>query len=69
MIADRKSSKKDVGFMGIRVYAETGFPCYPLFARDASQDPICHDRRFQAFLADMQKQSESLRNALFPDRR
>jgi len=55
--------------MGIRVYAETGFPCYPLFARDASQDPICHDRRFQAFLADMQKQSESLRNALFPDRR
>jgi TolB-like protein/Tfp pilus assembly protein PilF len=53
----------------LREAAETGFPCYPLFARDANLDPIRQDARFQAFLADMQKQSESLRKALFPDRR
>ena len=49
----------------LREAAETGFPCYPLFARDTNLDPIRQDPRFQAFLADMQKQSESLRKALF----
>jgi adenylate cyclase len=49
----------------LREAAETGFPCYPLFARDANLDPIRQDPRFQAFLADMQKQSDSLRKALF----
>ena len=49
----------------LREAAETGFPCYPLFAHDPTLDPIRHDRRFQAFLADMQKQSASLRKALF----
>jgi len=53
----------------LREAAETGFPCLPLFASDASLDPIRHDPLFQAFLVDMQKQSESLRRALFPDRR
>jgi alkylation response protein AidB-like acyl-CoA dehydrogenase len=52
----------------LREAAETGFPCYPLFARDANLDPIRQNPRFQAFLADMQKQSESLRKALFLDR-
>ena len=49
----------------LREAAETGFPCYPLFSRDTNLDPIRHDPRFQAFLADMQKQSDSLRKALF----
>jgi tetratricopeptide (TPR) repeat protein len=49
----------------LREAAETGFPCYPLFARDPNLDPIRQDPRFQAFLADMQKQSEVLRKALF----
>ena len=49
----------------LREAAETGFPCYPLFARDPNLDPIRQDPRFQAFLADMQKQSDSLRKALF----
>ena len=49
----------------LREAAETGFPCYPLFARDPNLDPIRQDPRFQAFLADMQKQSDSLRTALF----
>jgi TolB-like protein/Tfp pilus assembly protein PilF len=53
----------------LREAAETGFPCYPLFARDPNLDPIRQDPRFQTFLVDMQKQTESLRRALFPDRR
>jgi hypothetical protein len=48
--------------------AETGFPCYPLFARDPNLDRVRQDPRFQAFLADMQKQSDSLRKALFPEK-
>jgi tetratricopeptide (TPR) repeat protein len=53
----------------LREAAEAGFPCYPLFARDANLDPIRQDARFQAFLSEMQKQSESLRKALFLDRK
>ena len=53
----------------LREAADTGFPCYPLFARDANLDPIRQDPRFQAFLDEMQKRSASLRKALFPDRK
>ena len=53
----------------LREAAETGFPCYSLFAHDPNLDPIRQDPRFQAFLADMQKRSESLRKALFLDRK
>ena len=48
--------------------AETGFPCYSLFARDTNLDPIRQDPHFQAFLADMQKQSDSLRKTLFEEK-
>ncbi len=51
----------------LREAAETGFPCYPLFASDANLDPIRQDPGFQALLEDMQKHSASLRKALFPD--
>jgi len=52
----------------LREAAETGFPCYPLFAMDSNLDRIRRDPSFQAFLADMQKQSASLRMALFEGR-
>ena len=50
----------------LREAADTGFPCYPLLARDPSLDPIREDPRFQTFLADVHKQTESLRNRMFP---
>jgi tetratricopeptide (TPR) repeat protein len=53
----------------LREAAATGFPCYSLFERDPSLDPIRLDPRFQAFMAEMQKSSASLRRALFPDSR
>jgi Flp pilus assembly protein TadD len=49
----------------LREAAETGFPCYPLFARDPNLDRVRQDPRFQAFLAEMRKQSDALRTALF----
>ena len=52
----------------LREAAETGFPCYSLFARDTNLDPIRQDPHFQAFLADMQKQSDSLRKTLFEEK-
>ena len=51
----------------LREAAATGFPCYSLFARDPNLDPVRSDPIFRAFMADMQKQSTSLRQALFPD--
>jgi hypothetical protein len=51
----------------LREAAETGFPCYALFARDPNLDPIRQDPHFQAFLEEMQKHSVSLRKALFAD--
>jgi hypothetical protein len=47
--------------------ASTGFPCYALFARDPNLDPVRSDPMFRAFMADMKKQSTSLRQALFPE--
>jgi DNA-binding winged helix-turn-helix (wHTH) protein/Tfp pilus assembly protein PilF len=49
----------------LREAAETGFPCYPLFAGDSNLDRIRQDPTFRAFLADMHKQSDALRIALF----
>jgi tetratricopeptide (TPR) repeat protein len=48
----------------LREAAETGFPCYACFARDANLDPIRHDPGFQALMADLQQQSSSLQRLL-----
>ncbi len=40
----------------LREAADTGFPCYTLFARDENLNRIRQDPRFQAFIAEMQKQ-------------
>jgi tetratricopeptide (TPR) repeat protein len=48
----------------LREAAATGFPCYSLFDRDPNLDPIRQEPLFQAFMADMKKESASLRKAL-----
>jgi len=60
-----RMGRAEQAVLSLREAAETGFPCYRLFARDTNLDPIRQDPRFQAFLADMQRQSDSLRKALF----
>ncbi len=62
-----RMGRPDAAVQWLREAAETGFPCYPLYVGDATLDPIRGDPRFVEFLADVRKQSESLRKALFPD--
>jgi tetratricopeptide (TPR) repeat protein len=52
----------------LRDAAATGFPCYALFARDPTLDPIRGAPVFQAFLSDLQKKTAALHKALFPER-
>ena len=52
----------------LREAADTGFPCYPLFARDPNLDRIRRHPEFVAFMAEMQRQFNASRNALFPGR-
>jgi tetratricopeptide (TPR) repeat protein len=51
----------------LREAAATGFPCYPLFERDSSLDPIREDPQFKAFMLEVRNSSSSLRKALFPE--
>ena len=52
----------------LREAADTGFPCYSLFARDPNLDPIRQEPLFQTFMAQRKKESASLRKALFAAR-
>ncbi len=42
----------------LRVTAEEGFPCYPLFAGDANLDNLRKDARFISFMATLKQQWE-----------
>jgi hypothetical protein len=42
----------------LQVTADEGFPCYPLFASDASLDNIRKDARFISFMAKLKQQWE-----------
>ena len=59
-----RMGRAEEAVQSLREAAETGFPCYALFTRDPNLDRIRLDPSFQAFLAEMQKQSASLRMAL-----
>jgi len=42
----------------LRVAAEDGFPCYPLFEHDSNLDHLRNDSHFLSFLAEQKKQWE-----------
>ena len=44
--------------------AETGFPCYPLFANDANLDNLREDLRFKTFLTASKAQSDHFKTVL-----
>lgn len=48
----------------LRQAAADGFPCYPLFERDRSLDPVRKDPQFQELLARLKQQWESYKASL-----
>jgi len=48
----------------LRMAAENGFPCYPLFDRDSNLNNIRKDPRFVQFMADQKKQWQYYMSAL-----
>jgi TolB-like protein/DNA-binding winged helix-turn-helix (wHTH) protein/tetratricopeptide (TPR) repeat protein len=48
----------------LRVAADDGFPCYPLFEHDSNLDHLRNDPRFLSFLAEQKKQWEYFREHL-----
>ena len=42
----------------LQITADTGFPCYPLFEKDATLNNVRKDERFMAFMAKMKQQWE-----------
>ena len=43
---------------------DDGFPCYPLFEKDANLDNLRRDARFVTFLAKQKRQWEHYRSIL-----
>ena len=65
-IASARMRRVDEAVQWLQEASDTGFPCYALFERDPSLDPIRREPDFQRFMAEMAKRSASLRKALFP---
>ncbi|MDQ3666879.1 MAG: tetratricopeptide repeat-containing serine/threonine-protein kinase, partial [Acidobacteriota bacterium] len=51
-------NKPEPAIKWLEVAAEDGFPCYPLFERDANLDNLRQDARFVTFLAKLKQQWE-----------
>src|SRR5258708_33296722 len=49
-------NKTEPAMKYLRMAAEDGFPCYPLFGRDSNLNNIRKDPRFVQFMADQKKQ-------------
>jgi adenylate cyclase len=57
-------NKPDQAIKWLDMAAEDGFPCYPLFERDANLDNLRKDARFVAFLAKLRLQWEYYKTIL-----
>jgi len=51
-------NEPELALQWLRVAAVDGYPCYPLFDRDASLNNLRGDSRFVQFMADLKKQWE-----------
>ena len=51
-------NKPDDALKFLESAAETGFPCYPLFEKDANLNNIRQDPRFVTLLAKLKQQWE-----------
>jgi len=56
--------KPEQAIKWLETAADDGFPCYPLFERDANLDSLRQDARFIAFLEKQRQQWESYRSNL-----
>jgi class 3 adenylate cyclase/TolB-like protein len=45
----------------LRTAADTGFPCYPWYARDSLLQPLRNDPEFQRFMEDLRKSWEAVK--------
>jgi serine/threonine protein kinase/Tfp pilus assembly protein PilF len=57
-------NKPEQAIKWLDVTADDGFPCYPLFERDANLDNLRQDARFVAFLAKQREQWEHYKTIL-----
>jgi tetratricopeptide (TPR) repeat protein len=53
--------RHDQALQYLRMTADDGFPCYPLFEHDSNLDHLRKDARFASFLAEQKKQWEYFR--------
>jgi TolB-like protein/Tfp pilus assembly protein PilF len=56
--------KHEEALQYLRIAADDGFPCYPLFEHDTNLDRLRNDPRFLSFLAQQKKQWEYFREHL-----
>jgi hypothetical protein len=56
--------KREEALQYLRMAADDGFPCYPMFERDTNLDHLRNDPRFLSFLAEQKKQWEYFRDHL-----
>ncbi|MGI8897583.1 MAG: protein kinase domain-containing protein [Pyrinomonadaceae bacterium] len=57
-------NKPEQAIKWLKVAAEDGFPCYPLFERDTNLDNLRQDARFVTFLAKLRRQWEYYRTII-----
>ncbi|MCM3873346.1 MAG: tetratricopeptide repeat protein, partial [Pyrinomonadaceae bacterium] len=57
-------NKPEQAIKWLEVTAEDGFPCYPLFEKDANLDNVRQDARFVTFLAKQRQQWEHYKTIL-----
>ena len=61
-------NEREQAIKWLDVTADDGFPCYPLFEKDANLDNLRQDARFVRFLAKQRESSGSITRQFCEDR-